>query len=535
METKIDDLLDRLVAEYQDALAAGGSPDPEPFLEQVSEDHRVALGRCLRLMRAGAASAPRASKALLPGVQIAGYQLVREIGRGGVSIVYLATQLDLRRPVALKVLRPGLSVEASHVERFEREALSIARLQHPHIVQVHAVGHDEGWHWIAMEYVEGKNLAQVFAKMIELEPEPARWTADLLAECAGIASAPFAGLDYPAALCKLLSPVARAIGVAHEIGLVHRDVKPSNILVHKDGRALIADFGLAKGDGDPGLSLTGEPLGTPYYMSPEQAQLVQTPVDRRTDVYSFGVTIYEGLCARRPFEGKDVLAVLDAIRTQQPPPLGRHLPKVPRRVEAVVDRAMAKDARDRYTDAFDLARDLEALAQNLVPLAVTLSGGEWRRFTRVLSMALAGHAAEYRSRAHFLGIPLVHVQLGPRLPGQGPRVARGWVAWGPRAIGGIAFGGSSVGIIAVGGLAFGGLGFGGLASGLLAFGGFACGGLSFGGMTAGVVTIGGMATGYYAVGGEAYGAHEWDHETHDPEVEALFDRLGVELPDSLSR
>ncbi len=535
METQIDDLLDRLVAEYQDALAAGGAPTPEPFLAQAPEDHREALGRCLRLMRAGLASAPRASKALLPGVQIAGYQLVREIGRGGVSIVYLAMQLDLRRPVALKVLRPGLSVEASHVERFEREALSIARLQHPHIVQVHAVGHDEGWHWIAMEYVEGRNLAQVFAKLAERESNPSRWTADLLAEAAGIPSSAFADLDYAAALCKLLSPVARAIGVAHEIGLVHRDVKPSNILVHKDGRALIADFGLAKGDGDPGLSLTGEPLGTPYYMSPEQAQLAQTPVDRRTDVYSLGVTLYEGLSGHRPFEGKDVFAVLDAIRTQLPPPLGRHLPRVSRQVEAVVERAMAKEARDRYADAFDLARDLEALSQGLMPHAVMLSGGEWRRFTRSLSMARKGHGVEYRSRAHFLGLPLVHIQFGPRLRGQPPRVARGWFASGPRAVGGIALGGMSMGGIAIGGFSLGILGFGGLASGLLALGGFAVGGVTFGGMSAGLVSIGGMSTGYYAVGGEAYGVHEWDHLTHDPAVEAFFDRIGVGLPASLSR
>jgi tRNA A-37 threonylcarbamoyl transferase component Bud32 len=227
-------------------------------------------------------------------VHIAGYQLVREIGRGGMSIVFLAQQLDLKRPVALKVLRPGLAVEAQHVERFQREAMSIARLQHPHIVQVYAVGETDGWHWLAMEYVEGKNLAQIYAELAGRERDPRSWTGKSLAAALGARTLEWQSKSLAAALCELLAPVARAIGVAHEIGLVHRDVKPSNILIHKDGRALIADFGLAKGDGDPGLSMTGEPIGTPYYMSPEQALMASARVDARTDVYSLGVTLYEG-------------------------------------------------------------------------------------------------------------------------------------------------------------------------------------------------------------------------------------------------
>jgi len=501
----LEDLLDRIVAEYQDRVASGGDPTPEEYLRRAPIEHRPALERSLRMIRAGTASAPRASRVLVPGVQLGPYKLVREIGRGGMAIVYLATQVDLRRPVALKVLRPGLAVERGHVERFQREALAIARLQHPHIVQVHAVGETDGWHWIAMEYVEGRNLAQVYLELAGREPDPSRWTSDMLCAAAGIPSAPYAGLAYPQALAKLLAPVARAIGVAHEIGLVHRDVKPSNILVHKDGRALVADFGLAKGDGDPALSLTGEPVGTPYYMSPEQALLAASPIDRRTDVYSLGVTIYEGIAGRRPFEGANTFAVLDAIRAHNPEPLTRFVPRISRDVDAVVEVAMAKEPGERYANAFDLAHDLDALATSGVPQAAARRGGEWSRFRRAYRSAQLGHMVDYRTRARLLGFPLVHAHMGRRVHGTPTRTARGWIAVGERAVGLFAFGGVAMGGFAFGGICLGLTGFGGIAAGGFAWGGLAIGGLAWGGVALGYIAFGGMAAGVYAIGGQAFG------------------------------
>lgn len=502
---RLDDLLDRIVAEYQDRVAAGADPDPAEFLARAPAEHRAALERSLRMIRAGTASAPRASRVLVPGTALGAYKLVREIGRGGMAVVFHATQTDLRRPVALKVLRPGLAVERGHVERFQREALAIARLQHPHIVQVFAVGETDGWHWIAMEFVEGRNLAQVYVELARREPDPSRWTAELLCESAGIASAPFAGLTYAQALAKLLAPVARAIGVAHEIGLVHRDVKPSNILVHKDGRALVADFGLAKGDGDPALSMSGEPVGTPYYMSPEQALLAHNPVDRRTDVYSLGVTLYEGLAGKRPFEGTSTFAVLDAIRAHAPEPLSRHVPKISRDVDAVVEVAMAKEPGERFANAFDLAHDLDALASGGITQAAARRGGAWSRLLRAWKSAQAGHAVEYRSRAELLGWPLVHMHLGRRMPGAKPRTARGWLAVGERAVGFLAMGGAAAGVLAFGGMAAGVVGFGGLTAGLFAWGGVALGGVAWGGIAIGYVAMGGVAVGVYAIGGKAFG------------------------------
>lgn len=516
---KLDDLLDGIVAEYQDRVAAGADPNLDEFLSRVPGEHRGALERSLRMIRAGTASAPRASRVLVPGVELGAYKLVREIGRGGMAIVFHAVQTDLRRPVALKVLRPGLAVEKSHVERFQREALAIARLQHPHIVQVHAVGETDGWHWIAMELIEGRNLAQAFVELTRVEPNAANWTADMLCAAAGIHSAPFAGLAYPQALAKLLAPVARAIGVAHEIGLVHRDVKPSNILVHKDGRALVADFGLAKGDGDPALSMSGEPVGTPYYMSPEQALLARTPVDRRTDVYSLGVTLYEGITGRRPFEGESTFAVLDAIRAHNPEPLTRYVPRISRDVDAVVEVAMAKEPSERYANAFDLAHDLDALTTEGVPQAAAKRGGEWSRFRRACRSARMGHSVDYRTRAHCLGWPLVHMHMGRRVPGTKPRVARGWIATGERAIGLLAMGGMAFGGFTFGGISAGLTSFGGIALGGFAWGGIAIGGLAWGGVAIGYLAMGGLAIGVYAVGGKVISMQGGG--THNENIEAI--------------
>jgi serine/threonine protein kinase len=538
MNTKSnEDLLDRLVGEYSDRLARGTEARSDDLLAQVGPEHREALERCFRMVKAGLASAPRASRALLPGTQLGNYKLVREIGRGGMSIVFLAEQLDLRRPVALKVLRPGLAVEAQHVERFQREAMSIARLQHPHIVQVYAVGENDGWHWLAMEYVEGENLAQIYARLVAAERDPSRWTVESFAQAAGQRATSAEARSYASALCALLAPVARAVGVAHEIGLVHRDIKPSNILVHKDGRALIADFGLAKGDGDPGLSLTGEPIGTPYYMSPEQALLAShAHVDKRTDVYSLGVTLYEGLTGRRPFEGDSPLAVLDAIRSQVPPTIHHFVPKCDREVELVVERAMSPAREDRYANAFDLAHDLDAIVTGAATVAGARHGGEWQRYRRARAAARRGQPMEYRTRGEFLGLPWVHIVYGRTAPGQKRRMAKGWFASGEFARGVFACGGIAQGLFAFGGLAMGGFTIGGATLGLGGWGGFAAGLIAYGGVSVGYVAVGGVAAGEYATGGAAVGKHVLTAEVQDPEAVAFFQEwLPSSIPSGLRR
>lgn len=512
----LDDLLDQLVAEFSDRLARGERDHEAALLARVPEEHRDTLQRCFRMLQAGSASAPRASAPLGPGSKLDQFEIVRELGRGGMAIVYLAKQVDLRRPVALKVLRPGLALEGRHVDRFRREALAIARLQHPHIVQVHAVGEAHGWHYLAMEYVEGRSLADVYAELARSK-EP---TGADLERLTGFRAG---DVSFERALCALLAPVARALGVAHDLGLVHRDVKPSNILIHKDGRAVIADFGLAKGDGDPGLSLSGEPLGTPYYMSPEQATLIAEPIDRRSDVYSFGVTLFEGLTGRRPYEGANFVQVLERLRVETAPRVRTFAPRCSREVDAVVAQAMAKTPAERYPTALELAVDLGAVADGQAPRARLREGGAWRRAKGVY-VFVVDLGREYRSPRTFLGLPWVHVVPFEPAPGA-PRLAKGWLAVGPRALGVVAVGNLSAGVLSFGGLAAGLVSFGGLAVGALAAGGLAAGLLCFGGVSAGHTAVGGYAAGYYAFGGGVAAQHGIDATRRDPEALEWFGRF----------
>ncbi len=509
----LDDLLDALVAEYSDLVAAGRSPRRDAFLERVPPEARVGLERCLKMIDAGMASAPGSAMPLAPGVGLGRYRLLRELGRGGMALVWLAQDTELRRPVALKILRPGLALERRHVDRFRREALAIARLKHPNIVQIHDVGEDRGFHFLAMEYVEGPSLARV----IEALGKQRRWTAEELARSAGVPALARRGHTLEQALAALLAPVAAALQAAHQDGIVHRDVKPSNILIRPDGTAVVADFGLAKSDGDPALSITGDTLGTPYYMSPEQAWLADVKVDHRTDVYSLGVCLYEALSGVRPFEAENVLGVFEKIRTSLAPALRSVEPRVSRDATAVVRKCMSRRPEDRYGSAQELDQDLRALAEGRPTLARRQQGGPLRRAWMHWRLLTSGLPYEYRSHRTFLGWPLVHLIGGIRMPGQPRRVAKGWIATGDIAIGGFAAGQMAVGGIAFGALSagllfsWGGLAlglvsaFGGLAAALLSWGGISLGWLAFGGIAVGYGAIGGLSVGVYAMGGHPRG------------------------------
>src|SRR5262245_50148552 len=202
----LDDRLDRLVGEYSDLVAAGRGPSKQAFLERVPAEARAGLERCLKMIDAGLASAPGAALPLAPGLALGRYRLVRELGRGGMALVWLAQDTGLARPVALKLLRPGLALERAHVDRFRREALAIARIRHANIVQIHDVGADRGFHFLAMEYVEGPSLARVLEA---LGPRSARrWSAEELARAAGIPALAARGRTLEHALAALLRPLA---------------------------------------------------------------------------------------------------------------------------------------------------------------------------------------------------------------------------------------------------------------------------------------------------------------------------------------
>lgn len=529
-DSSLDDRLDALVAEYADACGRGDRPARARYLERVPPAARPGLERVLKMIDAGLARAPSAATPLAPGMQLDHYRLEHELGRGGMALVWLAKDTRLRRPVALKIMRPGLALEQRHVDRFRREALAVASLKHPHIVQIHGVGETANYHWLAMEYVEGPSLATVLSALPTDRPR----TAEDLARATGITRLAASGLGFEAALAKLLAPIAEALATAHEKGLIHRDIKPSNILIHRDGRAVVADFGLAKGGDDPALSLTGEGIGTPYYMSPEQAYLTGKTVDHRTDVYSLGITLYEALTGRRPFAGQSFLEVLESIRSTLPPSIRAIARERSSAAAAVVRRAMARDPDQRYGTAADLQADLEALANGQTPVALQAEGGALRRGLTTLRALASGQPFEYRSEATLFGLPLVHLISGHRAPGQARRVAKGWIAagdvaygvlaaCGQYACGGFAFGGFAVGVIGCGGFAAGIATFGGIAAGVIAYAGIGIGWLSTSGIAIGHAAIGGIAIGNYAMGGLAMGTYVVTEQHVDPEAHAFFE------------
>jgi serine/threonine protein kinase len=269
------------------------------------------------------------------GRRLGQYQIVQQIGRGGMAVVYKAYQPALERHVAIKVLPRELTFDQAFVERFQREARAAARLNHPHIVTVHDVGQADGAHFIVMELVDGPSLTDLLRQRGALSPEQA---------------------------AQVVSQTASALDYAHQYGFIHRDIKPGNILLAADGTAKLTDFGIVKPSEGPRLTQTGTLLGTPAYMSPEQAR--GTAIGPGTDIYSLGVVTYEMLSGRVPFSGP-TMAVLHA-HVYDPP----DLTVLPGGVQPVVGKALAKDPGARYGSAGAFAQALlRALAGRAAAVA----------------------------------------------------------------------------------------------------------------------------------------------------------------------
>jgi serine/threonine-protein kinase len=274
----------------------------------------------------------------MPGEVIADrYELEELVGTGGMSSVYRARDQLLERLVALKVLHPHYSDDAEYVERFRREARSVAQLSHPHIVTVIDRGEDDGQQYIVFEYVDGENLKQFLERT---GPLPTRRAVELALE------------------------IADALAFAHEHGLVHRDVKPQNVLLTPDGDAKVTDFGIARSlDVEHGVTQTGTVLGTSNYLSPEQASGQATTV--ATDVYSLGVVLYELLTGEVPFPGENFVAVAMKHLNEQPPDVLEKRPDVPLRLAAAVDRALEKDPARRFGSMDQFAWELRQCLADL--------------------------------------------------------------------------------------------------------------------------------------------------------------------------
>lgn len=287
----------------------------------------------------GKADQPESTESSTPdysGRSIGDFQLLRRIGQGGMGQVYLARQTSLKRQVAIKILKPELAANTISLKRFQAEAEAVANITHANIVQVYAIGEADGLHYMALEYVDGRNLKDYLSKK-------------------GIP-------DLPLALF-IMRQIAAALDRAGELGFVHRDIKPENILISRKGEVKITDFGLSRCFSNETstvhLTQSGVTMGTPLYMAPEQVR--GQPVDPRTDIYSFGVSCYHMLKGEPPFQGATPFDVALQHVQAEPPPLQEARPDLPLELCHIVHKMMAKRPEDRYQSAREILKDLTSL------------------------------------------------------------------------------------------------------------------------------------------------------------------------------
>ncbi len=321
----------RCLEDYRVRRAHGEYPDPESyrdelvgcfdeFLDLVTAesflDEALTVPQEFRLPRA-----------------FGPYSLERELGRGSSGVVYEAKDTRTDDCVALKVMRAGFDTDPHARERFLREARACQQVNHLNVVDIHAAGEIEARPYYAMTLIRGESLSAMVRRGARVEPRR---------------------------LCRGLAGVAAALAAMHERGIVHRDVKPSNIIVEKAGRMVLADFGLARMDIASTLTRTGSSLGTPLYMSPEQMMSKREEVDGRSDVYGLGAALYEALTGRPPFEADDYRTLVPKIITERPTSPSKLDEAIPRSCSRIVLKCLEKDPRDRYVDAKEVHDDLMA-------------------------------------------------------------------------------------------------------------------------------------------------------------------------------
>jgi len=322
--------LANLLEEYHRRRALGEAVDPDELRESAGDD----FGELQRIMEAEAFLDEALDFPAVPAFPLpfGDYTLLGELGRGAMGVVYEAIHRSLGRTVALKILRTGFDTHPDAIERFRREARACAQIRHDNIVGIYEAGEHGGRHFYAMELLPGKTLREL---------------------------AHDGELPAPREFAAAFADVVGALQTLHEHGIIHRDIKPSNIMIEPSGRMILADFGLARTVDSETLTRTGEHLGTPLYMSPEQLLGANDEVNERSDIYGLGATLYEVLAGRPVFQTKDMGALMRMILKERPQPLT----DVPDGLARVVLKALEKKNTDRYEDAAAMRDDLRAFAR----------------------------------------------------------------------------------------------------------------------------------------------------------------------------
>lgn len=300
--------------------------------------------------------------------EIDDFKVLSEIGRGGMGVVYQATQISLDRRVALKVLPSAGALDSRQQDRFKNEARAAAQLQHPHIVPVYAVGESEGVHYYAMQYIEGISFHTLLKEVRQADSLNLEVTSSLKPASSSTSSGSTLSSNsihrtYYRAVAELFRQATNALDYSHKKKVVHRDIKPANLLLENGNHLWVADFGLAYIQESPGLTRTGEIVGTFSYMSPEQTRGGSEGIDHRTDIYSLGISLYEMLTLKRPFEDKNKVELVSLIRNEPPARPRSIRSDIPLDLETIVLKAIEKDPKNRYQSMADFSEDLLAFLE----------------------------------------------------------------------------------------------------------------------------------------------------------------------------
>jgi serine/threonine protein kinase len=410
----VEALVGQIADEFTQRVNRGERPSIEEYTQKHPEIASILreVLQALGMLRQPAVEAALAGSEPYLAAPLGDFRLIRKIGSGGMGIVYEAEQTSLKRRVAVKILPLAAALDPRYLQRFKKEAEAAANLHHEHIVPVHSVGFDREIHYYAMQFIDGQSLAAIIQEMRRLAGLKPDDLGDLQAtvpyadattsrepDTPSLAALTAEGsMRSPAfyrAVARLGLEAADGLDHAHRMGVLHRDIKPGNLLVDSRCSLWITDFGLAQMRSDARLTLTGELVGTIRYMSPEQALAKRVVVDHRTDIYSLGATLYELLTLEPVFTGRDRQELLRQIAFEDPKPVRRLNSRVSRDLETIVSTAMAKAPDHRYASAKAMAEDFRLFLSDQ-PIKARPEGilrRVWRKSRRNVASLLLGLTA----------------------------------------------------------------------------------------------------------------------------------------------